>query len=322
MAREQAPFPVVRLRGYDITQVNAFLRAAIAERRRLSAENEQLREQLNQKSTELATREPVTASTLVSADHAASILAAAQRTAELTVAEARHQAAETLRSAVERAEALAEASEKQLAQTREQLQATQARLIGLQSLETEYRSRLRTWASGVLIELDDGAPATPRSTASGYSVDFGAVDDLGESDGLMTTYHVDVANGEIRFGDGIEGERPDAGSSDDQFGSTYRTGNGAYGVVPEGAPDYANLNRPVDLDPAHYRSDAEAPDDHDPGEYAPYDVASGHDQSGADEPDLDIPAAVFAPVPPNRAAHRPARSWFAPVGSPHRPPGV
>jgi hypothetical protein len=296
MAREQAPFPVVRLRGYDITQVNAFLRAAIAERRRLSAENEQLKEQLQQKSTELATREPQTASTLVSPDHAASILAAAQRTAELTVAEARHQAAETLRNAVERAEALAEASEKQLATTREQLQATQARLIGLQSLETEYRSRLRTWASGVLIDLDDGAPDTPRSTASSYSVDFGAVDEVGEADGLMTTYHVDVANGEIHFGDGLVGEQPD--SQDTSIGATYRTGNGAYGVVPEGAPEYGNYDPPIDLDRVDY--------DAEPG----------------DEVDLDIPPTVFAPVPPNRTAPRPARSWFAPVGSPHRPTGV
>jgi hypothetical protein len=315
MAREQAPFPVVRLRGYDITQVNAFLRAAIAERRRLSAENDQLKEQLQQKSTELATREPQTASTLVSPDHAASILAAAQRTAELTVAEARHQAAETLRSAVERAEALAEASEKQLAQTRERLQATQARLIGLQSLETEYRSRLRTWASGVLIELDDGAPDTPRSTASAYSVDFGAVDDIGEADGLMTTYHVDVANGEIRFGDGLVGELPD--SDGGWLDATYRTGNGAYGVVPEGAPEYGNPVRPIDLHPVDYDSINADAINADPIYTDPI-----RDDLVDDKIDLDIPPNVFAPNPPNRTAPRPARSWFAPVGSPHRPPGV
>jgi hypothetical protein len=299
MAREQAPFPVVRLRGYDITQVNAFLRAAIAERRRLSAENEQLREQLQQKSTELATREPQTASTLVSPDHAASILAAAQRTAELTVAEARHQAAETLRSAVERAEALAEASEKQLAQTREQLQATQARLIGLQSLETEYRSRLRTWASGVLIDLDDGEPDTPRSTATAYSVDFGAADDQGEPDGLMTTYHLDLANGDVRFGDGVAGQRPE--SDDTWEPASYRTGAGAYGVVPEGAAAYVDSAPPLAAERV--------------------DVDLSWTDPSQDDVDVDVPAAVFAPQR-SRPAARPARSWFTPVGSPHRPPGV
>jgi hypothetical protein len=188
--------------------------------------------------------------------------------------------------------------------TREQLQATQARLIGLQSLETEYRSRLRTWASGVLIDLDDGAPQTPRSTASSYSVDFGAVDDLGEPDGLMTTYHVDVVNGEVRFGDGVTGDIPDSDAA--SIDANYRAGAGAYGVVPEGAPDYGMTVPVVDLRTPLGVADGDADRD-------------GYEVSPEADVDLDIPVTVFPPSQPNRPAARPARSWFAPVGSPHRP---
>jgi cell division septum initiation protein DivIVA len=283
MARESTPFPVTRLRGYDISQVNAFLRAAIAERRRLSAENDELKEALRQKSTELATRQPLSPSTVVSADQAAAILASAQRTAELTVAEARHQAAETLRAAVERAEALAEASERQLALTREQLNATQVRLVGLQALETEYRGRLRTWASGVLIELDDGQPSTPRSTAPAYETSFQAPAEAMPAqtvtaellpDDLAPTYHVDVTAGQVRFGDGERGRQPVSVFDVPAF----RDGLGAAGNV---AP-----------------------------------------RAAVSDPEVDIPPSVFPDGAAPTSAVRPARSWFAPVGSPHRPADV
>ena len=200
MSREQAPFPVVRLRGYDIGQVNAFLRAAIAERRRLAAENDQLREQVAAKSQELAvaSSRAVTPASPISADHAASILAAAQRTAELTVAEARHQAAETLRAAVERAEALAATSERQLAVTRDELNAAQARLIGLQALENEYRGRLRAWAAGVLVELDDGAPAP----GPGYAGPFAE----GVNTTAPMTMRIDVDRGTVSVDDETEAD--------------------------------------------------------------------------------------------------------------------
>jgi len=210
MARDRSPFPVVRLRGYDIGQVNAFLRAAIAERRRLTAENEALREQVQAKSSELALITERTAAlnpaTPLSADHAAAILASAQRTAELTIAEARHQAAETLRAAVERAEALAEASERQLARTREDLATTQSQLVGLQALETEYRSRLRAWASGVLIDLDDGLPTTHRSTQSAEDAsDF--ADPMPARPASASALLVDVAYGTATIPTATDTER-------------------------------------------------------------------------------------------------------------------
>ena len=343
MARESTPFPVVRLRGYDIGQVNSFLRAAMAERRRLALENEALKEQLKAKSSELAireneltVRERVTPATAVSADQAVAILAQAQRTAELTVAEARHQASQTLRAAVERAEALAVASEQQLAQTREQINATESRLVGLQALETEYRSRLRSWASGVLIELDEAAPEPPDTDP---------------------VYRIDVTDGRVEFGDGVVGRTPSSGTSD--VNADYRYGAGSAGdvnvddmladlleraaeagvrvddvvatdadvvvdaVVADDlmaeAPDTPKASEPIKwpsypLAPSGATVFAPVTPPADP---APVDV-----KPAVPEPTVIIPAGVLPDQGVPSEPTRPARSWFAPVGSPHRPADV
>lgn len=314
MARESTPFPVVRLRGYDMGQVNTFVRAAAAERRRLVAENQALKDQLTSVSTELALRsdglamrDKVSPATLVTADQAASILAQAQRTAELTIAEARHQASETLRAAVERAEALAAASEQQLAQTREQVAATQARLVGLQALETEYRSRLRSWAAGVLTELDDAAPAPPAQD---------------------TTYRVDVQTGRLDFGDGVEGERP---APEQPAQATYTTGGGRSGNVAASVFDEVDvvLERVDEPDHAQGVDDADVVDFLDLAQVteeaavAPEaQVAAPVEQERPDRPSVVIPPGVLPEQGTPSEPARPAQSWFAPVGSPHRPAGV
>jgi cell division septum initiation protein DivIVA len=341
MARESTPFPVVRLRGYDIGQVNSFLRAAMAERRRLALENEALKEQLKAKSSELAirengltVRERVTPATAVSADQAVAILAQAQRTAELTVAEARHQASQTLRAAVERAEALAVASEQQLAQTREQINATQSRLVGLQALETEYRSRLRSWASGVLIELDEAAPEPPEPDRA---------------------YRFDVTDARVEFGDGVDGRTPSADTRD--VTADYRHGSGSAGNVDvdvddvladllqraaeagvrvddvvgtdadlvvddllHSLPDTPKASEPIKwprypLTPSG--ATVFAPVTPQPVNPVPVDV-----EPAAPEPTAIIPAGVLPDQGVPSEPTRPARSWFAPVGSPHRPADV
>ncbi len=161
--------------GYDQDEVDDFLDDVVVELRRLSAENDDLRQKLEAAEARLggdaapaasaAPAKPATTPAATPGDDAA---AASSANDLLTLARRLHE--EHVREGVEKRDALiaeghetatrlvseAEATaKKQLSDLEKNKTALQKKINELSTFETEYRDKLRTYITGQLGELDE-----------------------------------------------------------------------------------------------------------------------------------------------------------------------
>lgn len=171
--------------GYDQDEVDDFLDEVVVELRRLTSENDELRQKLEaaearlggQPAAPAAPAKPATPPAPTPSDDAA---AAASANDLLTLARRLHE--EHVREGVDKRDALiaeghetatrlvseAEATvKKQLSDMEKQKSTLQKKINELSSFETEYREKLRSYITGQLSELDDlGAVPAPMGEES------------------------------------------------------------------------------------------------------------------------------------------------------------